>query len=159
MPDAARGAGGVIQRSPGPGGAEGELAGLLVALELIGFLVDAVFEAGADGMRARRLGERGGHRVIVHRPVFIGVPVADVAGEVDAREAHLVLRHLVDELLREAQRSQVEADRFCGLIAAADEAVVAVPGVQHHGGRKRETRDRRPRSSSRSRTGRRRRRC
>ena len=33
-------------------------------LELVRFLVDAVFEAGADGMRARRFGQRGGDRVV-----------------------------------------------------------------------------------------------
>ena len=40
---------GIVERPAGPGGAESELAGLLVAGEAIGLLVDAVFEAGADG--------------------------------------------------------------------------------------------------------------
>ena len=116
LPDAARSAGRVVQRTAGPGGAEGELAGLLVALELIGFLVHAVLEARADGMRARRFGQGRRDGVVVDRAVLVGVPVADVAGQVDAREPHLVLRDLADVLLREAQRSQIEADRALGLV-------------------------------------------
>src|SRR5690349_16246950 len=75
----------IVQRTPGPGSAEGELAGLLVAFELVRFLVDTVFEPRANGMRSGRFGEGGCHGMVVDRAVFVGMPVADIAGEVDAR--------------------------------------------------------------------------
>src|ERR1035438_4036351 len=54
-----RGSGRVVERPLGPGGAKRELAGLRVAGEPIGLLVDAVSKAGADGVRDRRFGQGG----------------------------------------------------------------------------------------------------
>ena len=46
-----------------------------VAEELVGLLVDAILEAGADGVRARRFGQSGGDRMVIDRPVLAGEPL------------------------------------------------------------------------------------
>ena len=131
LSDAVGRCGRVVEGAFGPGGTEGELAGLLIALELIGFLIDAELKAAAEGMLAGRFGKRRGDRVIIHGAILIGRAVADVAGQVDARKADLVGEHLADVLRREAQGREVEPNRRSWLIGTADEAVVAVARVQH----------------------------